>query len=60
MSAELDAAAKAWDAAEREGRLKPPAPADPRPVNSLTNQPVPIHVKVTIGKGQLHSPYPKS
>jgi hypothetical protein len=57
---DLKKAAEAWDKAEREGRLNPPAPApDTRPRNSLTGQPVPITVKFTIGKGQLHNPYPR-
>jgi hypothetical protein len=60
MSKELDRAAAAWDKAEREGRLNPrptaPAP-DTRPRNALTNLPVPITVKFTIGQGTLHSPF---
>jgi hypothetical protein len=60
MSAELDRAAAAWDRAARDKTLNPPAPADTRPVNSLYNRPVPINIKFTIGKGVLHSPYPKS
>jgi hypothetical protein len=52
---DLDRAAEAWDRAAREGQLNPPAPApDTRPVNSLTNRPVPITVKFTIGKAGLN------
>jgi hypothetical protein len=58
MSKELDHAAKEWDRAAREGRLTEPTPE--RPVNSLYNRPVPINIKASVGKGQLHSPYPKS
>jgi hypothetical protein len=55
---DLEKAAAAWDAAEREGRLNPPAPEpDTRPRNTLYNQPVPITVKFTIGKGTLHNPF---
>ena len=58
---DLKKAAEAWDRAEREGRLvEPTAGPDTRPVNSLYNRPVPINIKFTIGKGVLHSPYPKS
>jgi hypothetical protein len=57
---DLEKAAAAWDRAEREGRLTPPTPEpDTRPRNSLTNRPVPITVKVTVGKSTLHSPWPK-
>jgi hypothetical protein len=58
MSKELDRAAAAWDAAEREGRLtEPTSGPDARPRNSITNRPVPITVKFTIGKGTLHNPF---
>jgi hypothetical protein len=61
MSAELDRAAAAWDRAARDGQLKPhPTELDTRPRDALYNQPVPVTIKFTIGKGQLHNPYPKS
>jgi hypothetical protein len=57
---DLEKAAEAGDIAERNGRLNPPAPADTRPVNSVTNRPVPINIKGTWGHGTLHSPYRKA
>jgi hypothetical protein len=53
---DIEKAAAAWDRAQREGQLNP-APDTPR--NSLYNRPVPITIKATIGKGQLHNPYPR-
>jgi hypothetical protein len=57
---DLKKAADAWDRAEREGRLNPPAGPDTQPRNSITNRPVPINIKGTWGHGTLHSPFRKS
>jgi hypothetical protein len=56
MSKDLDRAAAAWDKAERNNR-PPSTEPDNRPRNALTNLPVPITVKFTIGKGTLHDPF---
>jgi hypothetical protein len=54
---DLEKAAKAWDAAEREGQLHPePPPPDTRPRNALTNRPVTFsaNARWSTGDGEWH------